>query len=150
MLISEIFERLNELRLCESVFTVLDNIPTRPSLDDVQTLAALVMYIQINNERPGVVQLHSFYLDDNTAFLAELKRISQRHPDEFSKASYFVSKTPIDKVIALIRDYFGARQHNRDLVVPPARPQGPRSPTTSRRWRSRQDADCGSLSFPTV
>lgn len=125
MVISEIFERLNEVWLYESVFTFLDNISMPVSRIGIRTLAALVMYIQINNERPGIVQLRSFYLNDNAAFLAELERISRQHPDEFRKASDFVSNTPNANVIALIRNYFEARQHNHDLVVPPARPQGP-------------------------
>lgn len=47
-----------------------------------------------------------------------------RHPDRFTKALSFVASAPITDVLALIRNFFEARQNNVDMV-PPARPRGP-------------------------
>lgn len=125
MLISELFALEYRYLISESVYQILDNI-TRPVVeDDEQILAALVMFVQANNERPGIVQLNCFYTDDNTALIRELTRLTEQHPDRFAKALSFVASTHITDVLALIRNFFETRQNNVDMVPHPARPQGP-------------------------
>ncbi len=69
MLISELFALEYRYLISESVYQILDNI-TRPVVeDDEQILAALVMFVQANNERPGIVRglpVDNFYSLINT------------------------------------------------------------------------------------
>lgn len=125
MLISELFELETRFYLAESVYQILDGIHQPIAKNTKRILAALVMFVQANDERPGIVQLNCFYTDDNTALIRELTRLTEQHPDRFAKALSFVASTTITDVLALTRNFFEARQNNVDMVPPPARPQGP-------------------------
>lgn len=114
--------------MVESVFDVLDAIPVKPSDKDIFYLSALVMYARANSQRPGILQLNSFYLQNNDALYDELQRLSTNHPGEFERARVFVLSHSIEHSKQLIRQFFTSKQNNVDLIPRPAKPDGPRLP----------------------
>lgn len=129
MLIAEIFETWYRQQLNETVFDVLNDIPPEaPSYQQMDVLQALVMFVNANNQRPGIMQLTSFYLHDNVALFAELKRLADNHPREFGAAREYIYRHGIVASKQLVQQFFTAKQNNVDMVIPPARPAGPRMP----------------------
>ena len=136
MIISELFGWRNHNLLTETVFDVLDDAHL-PNF--TETLSALVMYVTINNNRPGILQLKSFYLRDNKLFLDELSRIADNHPRDYETAREFVSRRGIDVAKQYVRRFFDAKQNNVDLAPQP-RVQGaqmPQRPVGGDRGRMR-------------
>lgn len=129
MNVTELFDAQYRTMLLESVFDVLDSIPLRGVEEfQVNTLAALVMFIQTNNQRPGIVQLMDFYRQDNVAMRRELDRIIKTHPEDFQRAREYVRQHNVADVKQYIHHFFSNKQHNNDLVPRSARPEGPRLP----------------------
>lgn len=128
MKINELFGAFYGLMLAESVFDVLDSIPRVPNIRETNTLTALVMYVITNDQRPGILQLNSFYLQDDKALHAELQRLSTNHPTEFYRAREYVLTHSVETSKQLVRRFFAAKQNNIDLTPRPANLPGPRLP----------------------
>jgi hypothetical protein len=127
--IQELLREHYNVLLLETVFDILDTIPdVDPNLRQRDTLMALVMFVITNNQRPGIMQLNSFYARDNDALFAELKRISTNHPIQFELGRKYVLQNGIEASKRLVQNFFAAKQHNADLVPRPALPDGPRLP----------------------
>jgi hypothetical protein len=131
MIICELFQQRYEMLLTETVFDVLDNVPpSNCQPRQLRVLCALVMYVTVNNQRPGIIQLKSFYLHDNDVFLDELSRLASNHPEDYETAREFVSRNGIEASKRYVRKFFTAKQNNADMVPRP-RVQGPQLPQRS-------------------
>lgn len=129
MKIAELLTEYCRTILVESVFDVLGTIPDSGVSDKQrETLATLVMYVVTNNQRPGIMQLNSFYAQDNEALYAELRRLMMNHPTDFENAQDYVLHRGITVSKNLVRQFFAAKQNNVDLAPHPARPSGPQLP----------------------
>lgn len=82
--------------LIETVFDVLDSLPAIPNDREFYALTALVMFVNTNNQRPGIMQLTSFYLQNNDTLFAELRRLATSHPKEFAQARMY-TQNPLDR-----------------------------------------------------
>lgn len=129
MLIQELLLLTDRAVLVETVYDVLDTIPSEnPTPQKQETLMALVMYVLVNNQRPGIMQLSSFYVKNNDALFGELKRLSTNHPIQYQRGRDYVVRFGIEASKRLVQNFFAAKQHNADLVPRPALPDGPRLP----------------------
>lgn len=129
MLISELLETWYRQQLNETVFDILNGIPSKnPSFQQIEVLQDLVMFVTANAQRPGIMQLRSFYLQDDQALLDELKRLAINHPSDIVLAKDYVHRYGIVASKQLVQQFFTAKQNNADMVIPPARPAGPRMP----------------------
>lgn len=128
MNLNELFASQHVTILRETVFDVLDSLPSTPNDREFYTLTALVMFVVTNNQRPGIMQLTSFYLQNNDALFAELQRLAVSHPREFAQARMYTQNHSIEHSKQLIRQFFTSKQNNVDLIPRPAKPDGPRLP----------------------
>lgn len=141
MVLIDLLAALYNKTLVESVFDVLgtisDNDPTRRQYD---ILSALVMFVLTNNQRPGILQLKSFYSQDNNALFNELDRLISNHTEDFDAARKYVAQHGIQFSKNLVQRFFAAKQNNVDLAprsIQQGEPQLPQRPVGGDRGRMK-------------